>query len=1573
MDTLRARLAGLIEFVKQTALMQKRPALTVSQHNAFSASEEKLRALPGVGLDVLEGDDDEIWLRLERLHETRPPAPLSPLLALWIELKGAPQTEPALKLRVAREALINSGVLSEAELARLTLAGINVSEDAPVDEWVNLEDCLDAGEIKAQFKSYSQTAWRLWAVEEKQRRKSIELYAELFLLVQQMQGNLGDAQLELVWGLGVSTWEHPVVGVIHYPLISQLVEIAINPDTMALEVRPRAAEPRLEVDAYVAADIAGVGPLATLAKDFFNKDQGGISPFNPGSHEPVIRSASSLLDAQGQFVPVTVAEGDRSVPKAGEHLCVTDTWCLFARVRDSNMFIEDLARFEGEIEAIGDLPPALQAILTEPSSVLEDVVLPPFRGLSYVSGSQGGDAPAAKVHELYFPKPYNDEQVQIIQLLEVHDGVVVQGPPGTGKTHTIANVISHYLANGKRVLVTSMKDPALAVLQEKLPEDIRPLAISLLSSEADGMKQFEFAIQKISSEVQRIDRALYKREIGQIDDEINTLHGQMASADREITQWAERNLSDLEIDGERLSPTHAALQVAAAQDEINGFADQIGIGEEHRPRFTLQDIIALREARLELKDSLSYLGLKVPQLDDFPDAQTLIQVHQDLAQESQLQHKESTGEVPRLLDASAQTLEQAQALVEHLGQLQALRTQLKSAEHSWVPAMQAYLMRNPNADVLALFDSLKGEIEEALAGRKAFVARPVSLAFELQAQPEVVAAIDNLAQGRRPFGLSGLIGKGSQKQLLDNIVVLGSKPQSDQDWAHVQAFVRFQQLGRTLLLRWNALAAEMPLPTLETDAEQLLAAARAIEQYGDIIRAEQGEVRAQTELKHLLPDWAEVAQLRSDEAVMGKGEGILRHYLIRHRLAATWALKEAFNKALAGCSGAVSERLQGFLDLSLGQPQVTTAEVQAQWSELMDELRRVLALTSALATVQRVTEVIAQSGGLLWAARLRDEPSTGPVDGLLADNCLDVWRLSRLARYLDSIDGREDLKRLFTLRGELELSLSRLYQDAVVKRTWLRLSENATPSVRAALELYRTAIRKIGKGTGVRAGRYRQDARLAADVAISAIPCWIMPHYRICESLPAQYGAFDLVIIDEASQSDLSALPALLRAKKVLVVGDDKQVSPDGIGMEEERVQNMMARYLGNQVGLYRPLMSPERSLYDLFKVVFAKSGTMLREHFRCVAPIIEYSKREFYNHELKPLRLPMMTERLDPPLVDLLVMDGEKKGKFNLGEANVIVEEIRRLIALPQIAGRSIGVVSLLGAEQAQKVMQMLTKELGEEVITQFQISCGDARTFQGKERDIMFLSMVASPGDCFANSRDSIAQRFNVAASRARDRMYLVRSVELTDLSAVDGLRRGLIEHFETPFTQDAAQVSDLRELCESGFERDMYDELTRRGYRVIPQVGVGAYRIDMVVEGDNDSRLAIECDGDRFHGPDRWDSDMRRQRILERAGWRFWRCFASAFTLNRQQIIDDLLATLKAMNIEPASGEGAAPSIHVERRQVYGFRRAGAVDEEGRVRPYDNRPAKDPFLFWVPDDTFAVSDVEEGQSSELELILR
>src|SRR5262249_48369658 len=97
---------------------------------------------------------------------------------------------------------------------------------------------------------------------------------------------------------------------------------------------------------------------------------------------------------------------------------------------------------------------------------------------------------------------------------------------------------------------------------------------------------------------------------------------------------------------------------------------------------------------------------------------------------------------------------------------------------------------------------------------------------------------------------------------------------------------------------------------------------------------------------------------------------------------------------------------------------------------------------------------------------------------------------------------------------------------------------------------------------------------------------------------------------------------------------------------------------------------------------------------------------------------------------------------------------------------------------------------------------------------------------------------------------------------------------------------------------------------------QVKTGAYRIDLVVEGEGDARLAGECDGDEFHGPDRWAHDMRRQRVLERAGWTFWRCFASTWTLHKDEVLSELMERLNTMGIAPLGAVECAPML-VEKR--------------------------------------------------------
>jgi very-short-patch-repair endonuclease/phosphopantetheinyl transferase (holo-ACP synthase) len=1510
----RDRLVSLIEFSQQSARLRCKPTANVTAHGLFALYEHEMQGLPGIRINVNGSEsEDEIWLAVERLHEMRPPDVASTVLRPWLQMTQAPTEEPRL-----REA---------ADGASLIAAGTHCSSSKPQEQGkpaispettMTLSDYEEGALVRAQFTTYLTMKWRPWAEEEKRRRRTIRLYSQLFTLKQQLEGSIVEAQIELVWGVGLGIW-NSAGAIVSYPLVTRLVELSLNSETAEVEIRPRDVDPRVEVDWYVSVNNLGVADLEKAAKEFFGEATKTFSPFDRGTFEPLLRTAVTNLDANGIYWPSEVTAEDRTAPKADDKLKVTDTWVLFARPRTNNLFLQDLEKLKKQAEDVESYPPAVAAIVTDPDTTNPVVELQPFRGVSASYHSERSTS-GKKARNLYFPKAFNDEQVRIVQLLDISDGVVVQGPPGTGKTHTIANVICHYLAEGKRVLVTSMKDPALAVLQEQLPDEIRPLAISLLTSEQEGMKQFEHAIHKIASEVQGLDRGSTSRAINHLEESIDALHGKLASIDRKIGEWARTNLVKVKLETEEIDPQDAARQVVGNVGQFEWIPDQLGIGPEFASQFSDADIMRLREARHTLGKDIDYLDASLPQLVEFPDSKSLLRVHQDLSQFEKLKRDVEHGDVPALADSSQETIAGAQKLPTAIEALQRLRDEVVQAHCPWTVAMREQLWSSTNDNLLLMLEALGGELEQALKWRKVFLERPVTTPVGIELDFELVKAVRKLADGKSPFGLKGIVGRSGQKKQLGSIRVLGNPPADAETWKHVATHLALLKHLRELALRWNAIACELQLEAVPGDKpEGGLAAAQG---YALFLKVK-GMVKMERELctaaSHVFPNWTHAREVADSTQRLTELEKALRHHLTKNRLANVWVAKEHFQKVLEGRTGRVIEDIRRFLSEALGNPEVGDAQMQAEWSELMAELSRVLGLGTHLAEVRDVCDKVKASGAPRYAAALK-EPFEGTVDNLLPDNWRSAWRLKRLTTYLESIDAQEELKRLAKDHQEVESDLSRAYRDIVVKRTWLKLAENASPSIRAALQAYLNAIQKIGKGTGKRAVRYRQDARLAASQANPAVPCWIMPHYRVSESLPAELGCFELVVIDEASQSDLTALPSLLRARKMLIVGDDKQVSPEGVGLEEEKIRSLMNRFLGNQVETYRPQMSPDRSIYDLFKVVFAKSAVMLKEHFRCVGPIIEYSKREFYNHELRPLRMPKTSERLDPPLVDVLIEDGYRDGDVNRPEARFIVNEIKKIVADPNMTRCSIGVVSLLADKQALAIWERLTEELGPELLQRHRIACGDARTFQGKERNIMFLSMVSAPNDVGAPlSRDTFAQRFNVAASRARDRMYLVRSVELEHLSNADRLRRSLIEHFAAPFKQDEVRVEDLRKLCESPFEREMYDELTQRGYWVTPQLRVGQYRIDLVVEGHNDTRLAVECDGDKYHGPEKWADDMQRQRVLERVGWVFWRCFASAFIRRRKEMLEDLLKTLAELGVEPIGAEGAPRSVHTEHRVV------------------------------------------------------
>ncbi|WP_024302827.1 AAA domain-containing protein [Pseudogulbenkiania sp. MAI-1] len=1514
--TVLQRLAALIQFVQHTARLRAAPVTDLAKHGDFLAHEHELRDLPGITLKGEDDEGEEVWLAVERLHPLPAPVPEAPLLQLWLE-----QPAPTQKGTIKPPAL----ALAVPVTALETLGYARGEPSEPAAK-VALADFADRVRLEALFEAYRSGPWQAWANEEQRRQKTMALYNQLFRLKQTLDGMIADSQLEIVWGSGIALWLKDGVR-LSYPLLTRPVELALNTRTMALELRPRELPASLESDALNALDVAGLADFERQARQWLANAAEDYSPFDADSYRPLLQAAATHLDPDARLVPRTPDAAPVPLPPPGEPLQLVDGWVVFARPRTANLLVQDLQRFSDALPPQPEtLPPALAQLLSEPSNQHLDCPLPAFRGLSVVNGGSRGDT----VRDLFFPKPFNDEQVRIVQMLDQHDGVVVQGPPGTGKTHTIANIICHYLAQGQRVLVTSMKEPALKVLEEKLPEAIRPLAISLLAGEREEAKQFEYSVNKIAAEIQTIDRTALARSIAALESAIDSLHGNLQRVDREIDQCAARQLQPLMLDEEQIDPLRAAEQVSALGERLAVVPDELSADAHHRPQFDGDAIARLRAARCQLGPALAYLPHVLPDPAELPEASALRQAHQDLQQAARLQQDIASGAVPALADGAQ---EQAAGLADALRELSARQVEIANAAMPWTRPCLDLLRLPACAAMLRLLEEWDAAAEAELARRPQFLQRPVTLPEGLEQDAELVGAIAQLAAGHSAFGLAGWFGKGEAKKKLALVEVLGQPAQTTADWSQVAAHLQHRQALRRLLLRWNAIATEFGAEPLSSTDPLLVERAR---ERCRLIRrmAEAVQLEASTlpRLRLCLPNPAWPETLLEHPQRLLEAQRVLLHHLSCQRLQGADAMRERLLALGRRSGGAWTEQLTA-LAARLGSPTLAKDALEQSWQELETELAALHALRPAFDTVRAEVRRIAQSGAPQWARQLCLLPTEDDADALLPDDWAALWRAKRLRHALQQLDSRARLKALATERRDLEKQLAQSYQELVAQRTWLKLADNATPEVRSALGLYSAAIRLIGKGTGKRAVRYRRDARAAAAKATPAIPCWIMPHYRISESLPAEFGCFDLVIVDEASQSDLSALPALLRAKKVLVVGDDKQVSPEGVGLEEDKVLTLMQRFLVDQVALYRPLMTPERSIYDLFKVVFAASSVMLKEHFRSVGPIIEYAKREFYHHELKPLRLPTASERLDPPLIDVLVEDGHcGNDNCNRAEAAYIVEEIRRLAANPATAGRSIGVVSLLGDKQAIKVWELTREELGEELMARHDIACGDARTFQGKERDIMFLSMVVS-GKPHAVTRDSFAQRFNVAASRARDRMYLVRSVDIGQLSPADELRRKLIEHFHTPYLLDQQQVADQRQLCESPFETEVYDELTRRGFKVTPQVKVGGFRLDLVVEGERDARLAIECDGDRYHGAAQWPDDMRRQRTLERAGWQFWRCFASTFVLDREAVLQDLLATLAARGIEPMATVQRKTNQHVERRH---FRHSPKTDTPADLVP-------------------------------------
>ncbi|MFN2317186.1 MAG: AAA domain-containing protein [Gemmatimonadales bacterium] len=1338
------------------------------------------------------------------------------------------------------------------------------------------EHFTDDPERVAKFQRWVQDR-DAWVEAEKPARKVMQIFTRLFALHQQI--GLQSEQVELVFGDGRLRWNGPD-GAIDHPVLLQRVELLFDTELNQFEVVDADRPPELYGSILVGTDAAMAGQMAKARKLL---EEGGFHPLAGDPTSGFLKNLTSLLGPGADFVPKQPETPTGTDPIIGRDPI------LMLRVRPQG-FSAAFDRILEDLQRRTKLSPALTGTLGVPPEDRAD-------------GPRDSVGAWSEPPDVLLSKPANDQQIQIARVLEQKRSVLVQGPPGTGKSHTIANLIGHLVAQGKRVLVTSHTTKALSVLRDLVVESLRPLCVSVLENDSVGRAQLEESINGILSRLSTSSEDELARESGDLAVRRGALIAEIDGTVKGLSKVRLAEYVPIVLADGSVEPAEGAAFVREHADTLGWIPPGVHAGAPLPLSVSELEELYASNARISMEEEAELLtGL--PELDTL------------------LQPSAFTAAISELVGVENQTQQAAWAHpvdegeIFRLEQVETGRDQFNTDLGGMVPWQRALVLEGYSGSAgIKLWQNLATLVREAdeqwNRSRAPLLANAIG---QLPPMPmtelKTIAGevMSHLKRGGK-LGWLTLLWRPRWKAAIRGTRVNEEPPSTLEHFNAIAVHLVVEEGRKRVQDRWKRLAEPMGLPTyaeLPTPKEpSLTALAEQFQRLLDWWAARW--LPLESELRALGLRWD---QIRADAVASNSGLAPFERDtdLIRRVVGPSVSMRAAAARAararrLLAENVRMAEAFRGTVGAALlaAARNGDSGQYEAHWLRLRDLMAKGTILQQRHEGLKRLAVVapnwanaVTRREGIHGEARLPGEPRQG-------------WKWVQLH---DEIAERRALDEA-TLQRRLEVCQARLRDttaDLIDRRAWLGQLRRVDLNSRLALNGWAQTRRRIGKGTGKRAPALQAQARRQLARAQAAVPVWIMPLARVAEAVDPATSGFDVVIIDEASQCDPTGLLAWYLADQVAVVGDDKQVSPMAVGQQLGLIQNLINQHLTDVPN--HELYDGQLSLYDLAQQSFG--GTVrLREHFRCMPEIIEFSNELSYNFEIQPLRNPYAVS--SPHVVEQMAVGATRDGKTNLAEARWIAALIGAIDESPAYEGATLGAISLLADEQAHLIWSLAGSVVDPTRLERRRFVAGNSAQFQGDERDIIFLSMVDSPKDGPLPLRQDnyLKQRYNVAASRAKDLLWLVHSLDPgRDLKPGD-LRRHLIEYVRSPGARGKAAERASRRV-ESPFEKAVIERLVAAGFQVIPQVKVGSYRIDMVVRGGG-GQVAIECDGARFHPPEKVPDDLMRQANLERCGWTFIRIRSTAFFSDPDRTMLWVLDQLRAHGVEPDGfGDGAPETL-------------------------------------------------------------
>jgi very-short-patch-repair endonuclease len=1359
-------------------------------------------------------------------------------------------------------------------------------------EYISVTEHLEEfPEIQKAWDRYLEERWLTWVGDHNAWESVHRVYSKLFAIHQE-QLRLGE-EYELILGLGLLTWQTPSGQRVcrHLIVADAVLEFEARLGKFTVRAHPEGAKLRPELDMLDVEE----QPIRAEETAKVALADAGDDPWDKGCIEGVLEALVHSINPQGEYAE-TLNKRDIRV---SEKPVVEYAPALILRKRSVKGLTETLRRIKERIEKGDDIPGEF--------TDLAEIVAP-------VDGESGGgleEQNRAFDGEIFFPKPSNEEQRRIVDKIRSASGVLVQGPPGTGKSHTIANLICHLLATGQRTLITAKTPRALQVLEGLILPELRPLCINLLGSGPEERRSLESSVGGILRRNEEWDENCAERERKKLEERLRYLREEQAKVKRRLRDIREAETHTRSIADGTYRGTAARIAEAVNRDRAKHewFTDKVPLSQTC-PLHVAELGCFLNDLRYFTHEKRRELQLLWP--EDLPSTENFAKLIQDEEKAAGEEHRAINGADERIADLlSKNTPATIEDLRGALSCVSDTRRTLMSSPYSWmVDALRDVLCGNS-----ALWRELAIVTKDVITSVEPLVEIADNNSIEIPETTNIRTLYEDACRLKRHMENGGKLGWGPfrPKMVKERLYVIKTVRIGGHPCYNVE---HFSLLCDALHVRiecekawnfWKGRADNVQGPY----ALQLTALKSMYSTIEDALSLENLIEKCREAIQHCAtisePDWSDEVQIE--------------------RLIASCRLAQAGHfKRL------VSEKLR-----SIETPILITAKNSKAHPATIDLLnairnRNLDGFTKAWSKIQElkgdrqrlqeVEEKLSKLRQLL--PNLIDElkqTCQEPHWEERFQNIEEAWRWAQARYWIEEYIQKEDLSALAKRAKQIDDEINVTIAKLASLHAWLFCFSRLKEDHRRHMEAWQQSMRRLGKGTGKHASRHRREAQQHLNQCREAVPAWVMPLHRVWDTVDPAPGMFDVIIVDEASQCGVEALPLFYLGKKILIVGDDKQISPEAVGLPRDAVHRLMEELLHDF--RFKSSFDVESSLFDHGKLRYGTQRITLREHFRCMPEIIQFSNDLCYTDTpLIPLRQ-YGPNRL-PPLQHVFVESGYREGSnnraINRPEAKAIMEKIVELCADDRYSEKTMGVVALQGDAQARLIESLLLERLGAEEMERRRLICGNPYSFQGDERDVMFLSMVAAPNETIGPlTKAADERRFNVAASRARDQMWLFHSVQVEDLSEKD-LRRKLLEFFLNSKPQQVAGI-DKHELerrakqdnrrvvkpptpFESWFEVDVALELLRRGFVVTPQFEVAGKRIDLVVEGGH-ARLAVECDGDQWHGPDRYAEDMQRQRQLERCGWEFFRVRESSFYADKNAALLGLWSMLEERDIRPGVG--------------------------------------------------------------------